>query len=199
MADALKDHEKNCQHWRQNTHQSPLCWWHRWLRRRGKRTGNISWASREKLPQPTAWRPMPRKPLGCLTTPVASIQRSKYMDRSLRLSQASSNWWEHKACDTFQDNTDISSIDKLETSLKQQEHVSQFRDTTYALPCGIHLSACLWIMDPQSRAAKKNMSQEDNVLPKDIMHLIQRPRYERVCLHQTPAGSLTLRRPPDYS
>ena len=50
-----KDHERylrrswrHCQHWRQSNHQSPLCWWHRWLSRRG-RTGKISWASQQSL------------------------------------------------------------------------------------------------------------------------------------------------------
>ena len=33
----------------QNNHQSPLCWWHRRLSRRGTRTGKISWVSRQSL------------------------------------------------------------------------------------------------------------------------------------------------------
>ena len=40
---------RHCQHWRQSNHQPPLCWWHRWLSRRGKRTEKISWASRQSL------------------------------------------------------------------------------------------------------------------------------------------------------
>ena len=31
-------------HWRQSNHQCPLCWWHRWLSRRGRRTDKIGWA-----------------------------------------------------------------------------------------------------------------------------------------------------------
>ena len=42
-------------------------------------------------------------------------------------------------------------------------------------PCHIHLLVCLWIMDPHSRAPKKNTSHENEVLPKDTTHLIQRP------------------------
>ena len=44
-----KDHDRRLrrswrhgQHWGQSNHQSPLCWWHRWLSRRGRGTGNIS-------------------------------------------------------------------------------------------------------------------------------------------------------------
>ena len=41
--------------------------------------------------------------------------------------------------------TDDSSFDKVETSLERQEHISQFKDTTDALPCHINLprSVCL--------------------------------------------------------
>ena len=45
-----------------------------------------------KPPQPTAWRSVPRRPSWGQRTPVASTQRSKWMDRSLRLSQASNTW-----------------------------------------------------------------------------------------------------------
>ena len=86
-----------------------------------------------------------------------------------------------------------------ETSLEWQEHFSHFQDTMDALPCHIYLPACLWIMDPHSRAAKKNTSHgkvcllvfwaqptargyirgdpRKEVLPQDTMHLIQRPCY----------------------
>ena len=51
-----KDHDRclrrswrHCQHWRQNNYQSPFCWWHLWLNRRGRRTGKIRWASQQSL------------------------------------------------------------------------------------------------------------------------------------------------------
>ena len=41
-----KDHDRrlrrsrlHSQHWKQNNHQFPLCWWHRWLSRKGRGTG----------------------------------------------------------------------------------------------------------------------------------------------------------------
>ena len=40
---------RHCQHWIQNNHQSSLCWWHRWLSRRGKTTGKITWVFRQSL------------------------------------------------------------------------------------------------------------------------------------------------------
>ena len=40
---------RHCQHWRQSNHQPPLCLWHWWLSRRGRRTGKISWVSRQSL------------------------------------------------------------------------------------------------------------------------------------------------------
>ena len=41
--------QRHSQYWRQNNHPSPLCWWHRWLSMRGRRTGKIRWASRQSL------------------------------------------------------------------------------------------------------------------------------------------------------
>ena len=73
--------------------------------------------------------------------------------------------WQNR--DTFQDNTDKSSINKVETSLEWLKYFSQFQDTAYALPCHIHLPVCLWIMDLHSRAPKKNTSHGNEVLPHD--------------------------------
>ena len=53
----------------------------------------------------------------------------------------------------------------------------------------------LVIMDPHSRASKKNTSRGNEVLPQDITYLIQRSRYQRGSLCQDPAGNRTTRRP----
>ena len=42
-------------------------------------------------------------------------------------------------------------------------------------------------MDPHSRAPKKNTSHENEVLPRDTTHLIQRPCYQRGSPCQDPA------------
>ena len=75
---------------------------------------------------------------------------------------------------------------------------AQFQDTTDALLCHIHLHVCLWIMDPNSRAPKKNASHGNEVLPQDTTHLIQSPCYQRGSLCQDPAGNQTMQRPPDH-
>ena len=81
----------------------------------------------------------------------------------------------------------------------QVEHVavelSQFQDTTDALPRHFHLPVCLRIMDPHSRAPKKNTSQGNEVLLQDTTHLIQRPSYQRGSPCKDPAGSRITRRP----
>ena len=100
------------------------------------------------------------------------------------------NWWGFQAWGTLQDSTD-SSIDKAETSLESQKYFPQLQDMTDALPCYIHLPVRLWIMDPHSRAPKKNTSHGNEVLPQDTTHLIQRPCYQRGSLCQDPAGSWT--------
>ena len=89
------------------------------------------------------------------------------------------------------------SNNQTETSLDWQEYFSQLQDTTDALPCHIHLPVCLWIMDPHSRAPKKNTSHGNEVLPQDTTHLIQRPCYQRKSPCQDPAGNWTARRPDD--
>ena len=75
--------------------------------------------------------------------------------------------------------------------------VCQFQDTTDGLPCHIHLLVCSWIMDPHSRAPKKNTSHGNEVLRQDTTHLIRRPCYQWGSPCQDPAGNWTTRRPPD--
>ena len=108
------------------------------------------------------------------------------------------NWWGFQGWDTLQDSTDNSNIDKVEISLWWQEYFSQFQDTTDTLPCHIRLPACLWIMDPHSRAPKKNTSHGNEVLPQDTTHLIQRPCYQRGSPCQNPAGNRTTWRSPAH-
>ena len=67
-----------------------------------------------------------------------------------------------------------------------------------ALPCHIHLPVCLWIMDPDSRAPKKNTSHGNEVLPQNTKHLTQRPCYQRGIPCQDPAGNWTTWRSPDH-
>ena len=74
----------------------------------------------------------------------------------------------------------------------------QFQNMTDALPFHIHLPLCLWIMEPRSRAAKKNTNHGNEVLPKDTTHLIPRTCYQRESPCQDSAGNWTTRRPPDH-
>ena len=66
----------------------------------------------------------------------------------------------------------------IKTNSEWHKYFSQFQDTTDALPCHIHLPVCLWIMDPYSRAPKKNTSHGNEVLPQDTTRHIQRPCYQ---------------------
>ena len=102
-----------------------------------------------------------------------------------------------QAWDTFQDSTDNSSIDKAETSLDWREYFCQLQNMTDALPSHIHLPVCLWIMDPHSRAPKKNTSHGNEVLTQDTTHLIQNPCYQRGSPCQDPTGNWTTWRSPD--
>ena len=70
--------------------------------------------------------------------------------------------------------------------------------TSDAPLCHIYLFVCLWIMDPHSRAPKKNTSYGNEVLPQDTTHLIQRPCYQRGSPCRDPTGNWTARRPPDH-
>ena len=70
-------------------------------------------------------------------------------------------------------------LTRLKPVWNDKEYFSQFQDTTDELPCHIHLPVCLWIVVPHSWAAKKNTSHENEVLPQNIMHLIQRPCYQQ--------------------
>ena len=108
------------------------------------------------------------------------------------------NWWGFRARDILKDSTDNNSIDEIETSLEWQEYISQFEDTTDALPCHIHLPVFLWIMNPHTRLPKKNTSHGNEVLPQATTYLIQRPCYQRGSPGQDPAGNRITWRPPDH-
>ena len=64
--------------------------------------------------------------------------------------------------------------------------------------CILPVTVCLWIMDPRSRAAKKNTSRRNEVRPQDTTRLIQRPRYRQGSPCQDQAGDRTTRRLPDH-
>ena len=65
------------------------------------------------------------------------------------------DWLGFQAWDTLQDSTDDSSIDKVETSLERQEHLSQFQDITDALPCHFHLNSCVLVDHGPSQKSSK--------------------------------------------
>ena len=108
------------------------------------------------------------------------------------------NWWGCQAWDILQDSTDNSSTDKVETSLKWQEYFSHFQDATDVLPCHIHLPVCLWIMDPHSKAPKKNESHGNERLLQDTTHFSQRQCHKQGSPCQDLASNRTTRRPPDH-
>ena len=86
--------------------------------------------------------------------------------------------------------------------LPTAQYFSQFQDTTDAPLCHIHLPVCLWTMDPNSRASKKNTSHRNEVLPQDTTHLIQRlsptwtsvPRSSRQSDHRKTSWQIVKRR-----
>ena len=84
---------------------------------------------------------------------------------------------------------------RIETILEWHEYFSQFQDTTDTLPCHIHLPVCLWMIDPYSRAPKKNTGHGNKVLPQDTTHLIQKPFYQRGSPCQDPTGDRSTRNP----
>ena len=69
---------------------------------------------------------------------------------------------------------------------------------TDALLCHICFPVGLWIMDLHSRVEKKSTSHGIEVLPQDIMHIIERPHYLQESQCQDPAGSWTTWWPSDH-
>ena len=142
----VRGSRRHCQHWRQNNHQSLICWWHQWLSRRRRRTVKISRVFGQSLH--SLWHGDQ-----CWKDQADDKQhqwhqhrdQSKWTEASgghkLQVPRLSYNWWGFQAWDTLQDSTDNSSTDKVETSLEWQEYFSQLQDTTDALPSHI-LYAC---------------------------------------------------------
>ena len=64
----------------------------------------------------------------------------------------------------------------------------------WCVPMSHPFSCILWIMDPHSRASKKNTNCGNDALPQDTPHLIQRLWYKQGSLCQNPAGNQTTQR-----
>ena len=141
--------------------------------------------------KPSWWKQHQRQQQG-----DQSKQREACDNHKLQMPGLSCFWRGFQAWDTLQDSTDDSIIDKVETSMERQEHLSQLQGRNDALPYYIHLPVCLWIMDPEGRAAKKNTSHGTEMLAQDATHLVLRPRYQGGSLCQDPAGNRSTRRHP---
>ena len=89
MTDALEDHEGHCQH-RRNNHQYPLCWWHRLLSRRRRKTGKISWESWQSLH--SLRHGYQKSNLMTNNTSGINTEIKVNGQKSLRQSQAASIW-----------------------------------------------------------------------------------------------------------
>ena len=84
----------------------------------------------------------------------------------------------------------LSRIAQTTTALTKLKPV--WNDRSISLSSKIHLPVCLWILDPHSRAPKKNTSNGNEVLPPDTTHYIQRPCYQRESPCQDPTGNRTI-------
>ena len=109
-------------------------------------------------------------------------------DQLFQVPGLSYNWWGFQARDTLQ-------IEQTTVALTRLKPV--WNDKSIALNSKIWLMRSL-VMDPHSRAPKKNTSHGNEVLPQDTTHLLQRPCYQRGSPCQDPAGTRTTRRPPDH-
>ena len=199
------------------SHHLPVCLWimdpHNWAPKKNTSLGN------EVLPQDTTHliqRPCYQRgspcqdPAGNWTTRRSSDDRKETQTAVVwscfPFIGSGQNFWCFEPSQlqriTSGLNTNINlsssySFHKAVTNLDWQEYFSQLQDTTDALPCHIHLPVCLWIMDPHSRAPKKNTSHGNEVLPQDTTHPIQRSCFQRGSPCQDPAGNWTTRRPSD--
>ena len=177
-------------------------WWHWWLSRRRRRAGKFSWAPRQSLHSlrhgDQCWEDQADDKHQWHQHRDRSEWTEAWDSHKLQIPGLSYNWWGFQAWVTLQDNISNSSIDKAKTNLDWQEYFSQLQDATDALPCHIHLPVWLWIMDPHSRAPKKNTSHGNEMLLQDSMHLIQRLCYQRGSSCQDPAGNRTAWRPLDH-
>ena len=110
-----------------------------------------------------------------MTNNTRGINTEAWDSHKLQVAVLSYNWWRFQARYTVQGSTDNNSTDKVKTSLEWKEYFSHFQDTTDMLPFHIHLPVCFWLMDPPSRAPKKNTSHGNEVLQQDTTNFIQRP------------------------
>ena len=139
----LRRPQRYCQNWRQNNHQSPFCSWHRWLSRKGRKTGKISWASQQSLH-------ILQHGDRCRENQIDGKQYQCHQQGDQ--SKQTETWDSHKLGSVVSDKDskpeilsgiDNSSIDKADTSLEQQEYFSRFQNTTDVLPHHTHPPVCV--------------------------------------------------------
>ena len=140
-------------------HQPPLCWWHCWLSRRGRRTGKFSWASWQSLH--SLWHGDQ-----CQEDQADDKQHQWYRHRyqskwteawechKLQVPGLSYNWWRFQAWDTLQDSTDKSCIDKAETSLVLSRVFLSAPRYDWCVPLS-HPSSCMLVNHGHSQQSSK--------------------------------------------
>ena len=62
--------------------------------------------------------------------------------------------------------------------MERQEHCTQFQNQTDAILGHLNFPVRLWNMDPHSRIREKDTNYRNEMLPKTLGHLLQRPRYK---------------------
>ena len=201
----LRRSHRHCQHWRQNNHQSLLCWWHRLSRhrlsRRRRRTGKISWASWQSLH--SVWHGNQCWEDQVDDNPVASTRRSKWTDRSLRQSQTSSTWAQLYL--TRVPSLRYPRIAQTTAALTRLKPVWNDRSISLssklwlmrALVTSIFLRACeSWTLTAELQRRIQAIKMRCYCKISHISsHLIHRSCYQRGSLCQDPAGNLTTWRP----
>ena len=125
---------RHCQHWRQNNHQPPLCWWHRWLSRRERRMTKLV----ERLEKPSTAYGM-----------EISAEKTKLMTNDNKEIKGNGHKLQTVTNFRYMCSVEgampeiVSRIAPLQTSLEWQEYFSQCQATNWYAPCSLVTSIFL--------------------------------------------------------
>ena len=203
-----KDHNRrlrrswrHCQHWRQNNHKPPLCWWHWWLSRRGRRTGKFSWASWQSL-HSLRHRDQCREDQDDDKQHLWHQQEINVNGQKLE-TVTSYKYLGSVISDKSSKHERLSRIAQATAALTRLKPIWNDRSISLSSKIRLMRSLVTYIFVyscescPHSRAPKKNTSHGFEMLPKDTTYRIQRPCYQRESPYKDSAGNLTTWRPPD--
>ena len=165
----LRRSQRHCQHWRPNSHRSSLCCWHWWLAGEEEELTKLVECLDKAF---TAYSmEISTETTKLMTNNTSGISTEIEVNGQKLEIVTSFEYLCSIITDEGSEPEILSRIARTAAALKRLKPVWNGRSISLkskirlTLPCHIHLSVCLRIINSHSRAPKKNTSHGNKVLP----------------------------------